>query len=235
MASSAASEASGVHHSPDSFSAVSAMAASAVLKLSGVHHTALLSLHDSSSPDVTDSGAANFAEACLKSVSPQRSCVFRTCAGGSIGHDGGFIPTCSVRLRHRNDDDQKTVQLSRGSICDIHHSFIQCTDCEKSVHEGCWASACMKPSSRNPWTCDDCAKRKSSAVKAESAVKSEAPQKESVASDKKATVLFKSRESLLKMFGKEMFHCRTSGSLVSGLRWMTFVCNAKPPCQQQFK
>jgi hypothetical protein len=93
----------------------------------------------------------------------------------------------------------------------------------------------MKPSSRNPWTCDDCAKRKSSAVKAESAVKSEAPEKESVASDKKATVLFKSRESLLKMFGKEMFHCRTSGTLVTGLRWMSFQCNAKPQCQQQFK
>jgi len=235
MAASAALKLSGVHHLPcidsSSFSSADQMAASAALKLSGVHHS--LSFDDSSSVESVKSGAAEFADACLKSFSPPPSCVFRTCAGGSIGPDGGFIP-CSMRLRHRNDNDHKTVQLSRGFFCSIHHPFIQCTDCEKSVHEGCWASACMKPCSRNLWTCDECARRKSSVVKSEAPLPN--AKKESIASDNKATVLFKSRESLLKMFGKDMFRVRTSGSSSkTGLRWIQFECMAETRCQKSFK
>ena len=80
MASSAASELSGVHHSDHSvdFDAASAQAARAVLTLSG----------EQQPPEPVSSGsdsesALNFVAACLKSNSPPPSCIFRTCAGGS--------------------------------------------------------------------------------------------------------------------------------------------------------
>jgi hypothetical protein len=201
--------------------------------LTGVHHS-----------DNSDNSAGRaFAEACFQSVSPPPVCKYLTCAGGSLGPDGTLKP-CSLRKWHRGDNDAQSVQLSRGSLCTIHHPHIQCTGCERSVHEGCWASECMQPMKRTLWTCDVCARKKSEeALKAsasETTVKSEGglllAKQEAGGSDKKVTVLFKSRESLLKMFSKEGFRVRSSRALAQGLRWIKFECcigcNIKFSCRE---
>ena len=201
--------------------------------LCGVHHPTGSSALSGSSED--SSGAA-FADACMKtSVSPPPSCVFQTCVGGSLASDGTLKP-CSLRLRHRGEDEHQAVQLSRGCLCTTHHLFIQCTGCEHVVHEGCWASECMLPSSRNPWTCDECAKKTVQVANASAtALKSETDSlPKQACEEKKVTVLFKSRDSIMKIFTKEGFRCRSSGAFASGLKWLKFDC-ISPGCNIQFK
>jgi hypothetical protein len=202
------------HVSKSAIIEYAAVAASAAYMMSGSGLAPTTGVHQSDSSVSPDGG--DFADSCLKpSLSPPPSCEFRTCAGGSLAADGTLKP-CTLRLRHRGDHDHQTVQLSRGSLCTIHHPFIQCTGCERSVHEGCWASECIQPFSRNPWTCDVCAKKKAEeALKAseKTTVKCETglPFAKQEAGDqhKKVTVLSKSRNSVQKMFGKEGFRVRT--------------------------
>ena len=200
-----------------------ASAASSVFD--GVHHS------DSSS--VSSSAIDNDVVQSFffkDSVSPPPPCVFRTCVGGTLASDGS-LKECKLRLRHRGEHDAQAVQLNRGGLCTMHHSFIQCTGCERSVHEGCWASECMQPSRRNAWTCDVCALKKAQealvASESKTTVKPEAgtlPKPEGGDQDAKVTVLFKSRDSILKMFTKEGFRVRTSGTFANGLRWIQFDC-----------
>jgi hypothetical protein len=94
----------------------------------------------------------------------------------------------------------------------------------------------MLPSSRNPWTCDECATKKVQVANASAtALKSETePLPKQACEDKNVTVLFKSRDSILKIFTKEGFRCRSSGALASGLKWLKFDC-ISPGCNITFK
>jgi hypothetical protein len=72
------------------------------------------------------------------------------------------------------------------------------------------------------------------ALKSEPEADISGPLPKQACKDKNVTVLFKSRDSILKIFTKEGFRCRSSGAHASGLKWLKFDCSS-PGCNIKFK